>query len=162
VVTELAVVMPFIAVHLPLKGMGTSLDGVEVFAHAVFRRLDVRVSVQRVVTARCPEHLAVLVVADPHKLSRGDVLEHGSSLRKLELLAAILARDQLPCAQQLILRLCLRDVQLLGSRACKSESERNEKYKSDLAKLCHGNALLMRLVLVRLNNAHEWSFVSGS
>src|SRR5262245_51751360 len=90
-VTQLAIVVPLVAVYFPLERVGVALDGLKILAHAILRRPLVRVPVQRVMTACRPKHLAVLVISDPHKLCRCDVLEHRSSFGKRELLAAVLA-----------------------------------------------------------------------
>src|SRR5437762_13609336 len=72
---ELAGVVPLVPLDLPGKRLGLALELFEDVAHAVLRRLDVLVALDRVAPAQPGLDLAVLVVSDPRELRRRDVLE---------------------------------------------------------------------------------------
>src|SRR3989440_9423502 len=74
-VAELALVVPFVPLDLPLERLGFLLDQVEVTTDPILRGLLIHLALQRVVPARGPRHLPVLVVSRPHELRRGDVLD---------------------------------------------------------------------------------------
>src|SRR6266850_339018 len=97
---ELALVIPLVALDLPLERLRFSFDQVEVTTDPIFRGLLIHLALERVSPARGPRHRPVLFVSGPHELRWGDVFERRGPCRKLGLLTAVLGGNQLPGADQ--------------------------------------------------------------